>query len=802
MVYQILWIREYALFFGVHIHSLGTVLAAFMSGLALGSYVFGRIADKYYNRTVLFFFIIQFALGLFAILFSFFLTGLVDVFVLIARKFELQTAAINLIRPVFGFLLLLFPASLIGGVIPLASKIFIGDSREVGSKLSLIYFINNLGAVFGCLLAGFVLVATFGTQISFYFAACLNFFAGLALLVWHYFIRTKQSLVFPVDLSENKRLIGGQLSENPNDIYSDKVVRVALLVFSIEGFITIAYQVFWTRMLIEFSFEKTIYFTTIVIMSFILGLSFGGLIFYHIEKRVRNLFYFFGLLQVMAAFSTLMLFFIFNKVAPEIISQRQQLSHYTALVLREYGFIVLLLSIPALFTGMTFPLVSKIYTKNLKHIGSRIGITSMLDTLGSIVGSLVATFLLLPWLGVYYAFLLIAGIHLILGMVVFNVNINTRKTWVYNISLPILMLLAIMFFPHSQYTALQDDLYRGDKTIFYKEGVAATVRVNLQPGGHYALVINGAKTAFTNDDDLLVHKMLACLPYVLNPQAESANVIGFGMGVTAATLAGLNLNSIQVADICPELLSAAHIFSPFNNGIINKTGFVFIPEDGRSYLLRTNQTFDIITSNAVHARLNANLYTREFYELCKTRLNPSGVIAQWMPTNWLTASEFKSLVKAFTEVFEDAHLWHVTRGHVIITAGVDPLSIDYRNIENLFRDRHMMQKLASVGLTTPQAFVSNLLMAGDDLRSFAKGPLVNTDNLPIVEFSREIDLKPNATILEAFSNAEFDFKNKIILPDYPEDLQQTFILDVIYAENRLIKQSLEAFVFTYGTPAK
>jgi spermidine synthase len=795
LIYQVLWIREFSLFFGVHVYSVSTVLAAFMGGLALGSLLFGKLADKYPGKAYIMFFLVQIGLGAFALIFGILLSTLSGLYVNITRAFELSITLQNLIRPLFGFLLLVIPSTLMGGVIPVASRLFVSETSQVGSRVSLIYFVNNLGAVAGCFLSGFILVALLGTKGSFHLASAINFLCGaIGLLYFTGYKKHRQSDgVVPDEINPGNASVssGDELTSS----YPDKLIHIALWVFALEGFTTLAYEVLWTRMMVEFSFEKTIYFTTIVIMSFILGLTIGGYIFHRIEGRIRNLFRFLGLIQVFAGLSSLVLFIVFNRIAPEMISARTEITSWWSIALREYGLMIVILSIPTIFTGMSFPLISKLYTQKMAHLGSRVGLAGMLDTIASIGGSLVAGFIMLPILGVYVSFMMVVAMNLVLGLVVFHYDVAIKREIriILKAGLPAILVIALFIFPRSAYEQLHQDYYRGDQVVFRKEGVAATVRVVVQPTGHYALVINGSKTAFTNNDDLRVHKLLAYLPYLFNPQAQSACVIGFGLGVTSGTLTSLNIPDVTVADICPELLTSATIFTAYNNNVVNDPRFTFIPEDGRSYLLRTPKNYDIITSNAVHARLNANLYTREFYELCANRLNPGGIVCQWVPTNWMTRDEFMSLIRAFTDVFDQAQLWFVTRGHLVLVGSPDPMIANYQDIETLYRDRSVMADLSFVDLFTPQRFAAGLLLEGEDLKAFSSTPRVNTDDFPLVEFSRETDLKPNTEVLQELA----DFPADIAI-HFPDSTSRNLNLEIIRFENEAIKQYLRQFVRVYG----
>jgi spermidine synthase len=367
------------------------------------------------------------------------------------------------------------------------------------------------------------------------------------------------------------------------------------------------------------------------------------------------------------------------------------------------------------------------------------------------------------------------------------------------VSLPVLVVAVLLVFPPAAYYHMRTRYYPGEKLLFYKEGVAATVSVHEQRDAHLALVINGSKTAYANIEDLRVHKMLAYLPYVFKPEATSANVIGFGTGVTTSTLLDmLSFRDVRIADICPELLESAVIFSAYNRMVTGHPRFDFMVEDGRSYLLRTDRKYDVISSNAIHARLNANLYTRDFYELCLERITPGGIVCQWMPTNWLTNEEFRSLIRAFTDVFEDSQIWFGSRGHLLLVGSNQPLKVDYSIIDSLYRQPGVMMDLSSVDIFTPQLFASRLLLTGDALKDYVAGAPVNTDDLPFVEFSRETNMIPNIQVLFELAEAAENVTQHIVFSTSSDPEEEALIRGMIEFESQMIRDYLRRFAAAYG----
>ena len=173
LIYQIVWIRKFGLVFGVDVFTMATVLSAFMGGLALGSLIFGRLVDKVKSPLRLFM-LLEFGIGLFAILFPFTFKGLINFYTPIIQKFGLSDYSGQIVKFIFSFAYLLIPTTLMGGTLPVIFKYFVKQLKNLGWHVSNLFAINNLGAVIGCFFAGFVLIKTFGLTTSLYIAACIN----------------------------------------------------------------------------------------------------------------------------------------------------------------------------------------------------------------------------------------------------------------------------------------------------------------------------------------------------------------------------------------------------------------------------------------------------------------------------------------------------------------------------------------------------------------------------------------------------------------------------------------------------
>lgn len=332
LIYQIIWIREFGLVFGVHVFSMATVLTAFMAGLALGAVYFGSLADRKTNPIILFLFL-ELGIGLFAVVFPFTFQSLSRIYDMIASSVSPDQYSLQLIRFILAFIYLLIPTTLMGGTMPVIIKIFVNNLGEIGGRISRLYAVNNLGAVVGGFLAGFFIIRWLGSNQSGYLAAAVNLLnVGLVFLV----VRLK------VRPSQYKNMSGSSVISNTAEKLSERlpgnIMTLVLWVFAIEGFTTLSYEIIWTRILIDFSIEKTVYFSTVIVISFVFGLSLGSFIVSRILDKHRNLLAFLGINQILIGLLSIFLLLVFTLIAPEISVRRSMFGTWLHEAGREYLF--------------------------------------------------------------------------------------------------------------------------------------------------------------------------------------------------------------------------------------------------------------------------------------------------------------------------------------------------------------------------------------------------------------------------------------------------------------------------------
>lgn len=793
LIYQIVWIRKFGLVFGVDVFTMATVLSAFMGGLALGSMIFGRLVDKVKSPLGLFI-LLESGIGLFAILFPFTFKGLISLYTPVIQKFGLSDYPEQIVKFIFSFIFLLIPTTLMGGTLPVIFKFFIKQLKTLGWHVSNLYAINNLGAVIGCFLAGFILIKTFGIAASLYIAACINLLNAIVVFLIFRTVKVQN------DIAENVNI--------PREIADDKtklskpLLRLVLWVFAIEGFATLAFEVIWTRIFIGFSFDKTTYFYSVIVLGFISGLSLGSFLISRWVDRQKKLITLLAALEILIGLISLVLLIVFSKLALTLNLQRSVFDPWIKIIGKEYFIFFLILIVPATLTGMVYPIVSKLYADNINKLGNRMGTIGFLDTIGSVLGSFVAGFILIPLLGVVVSFIVIVALNVILGVLLlsFDKSMDRRLKMIMLSSAFVFSFVLFIKAPTKKYFSWWDksryELWSNfvEKTLFYYEGVDGTVTLR-QYYNYVALNINGHNTAYTSLKDQIVNRMLGYVPYMVHPQPERALVIGFGLGFTVESLIQPEIDTVDVAEICTGVIKSGLLLNEWNNACLKNPKVHTYLEDGRDMLFKSKARYDIITSNAVHPRLSNNIYTQDFYNLCKKRLNKGGIMCQWATPNWMNETEFKAQVKAFINAFEYAQLWYINEYTIILIGSDQSINIDYNLITDRFKNEKVKADLQNINMTESSQFVSQYSMGREALVEYCGDNPSNTDDYPIIEFSKTVNLAPDTSALQFIYDVPDNYESidfGTFLNDSAKNATIKRIESSSLIRKRIIKETIES----------
>jgi spermidine synthase len=482
LIYEVLWVRMIDKVIGSAPFAVATVLAVFMGGLSLGSYLAGRRIDRILEKRKLLSLYgkLEAAIGLYGLMLPIFMVMVKPAYSF-AYNHLFQSFWIYSLFTFFGCTLLLIPpTSLMGATLPILCRFYVTHLDHLGARTGRLYGINTIGAAVGACLAGFFLIRQFGVWGSIFFAAGINFLVGISCI-----IIGRKGIAFGQN-PPNSPLVGETFgcelkaerlkssrfkkgagqggpggfsrdhSKNDPDSSAPQGeprggVNWSLWIFAVSGFCAMAYEVIWTRLL-GLIIGPTTYSFTLVIATFIIGLALGSLFFGWLGDRVRRAFPLLVLTQIGAALLALFVSqFLGNSqfFFAKLIYTFQD--RFGEMILVQSIIVFLVMSAPTLLLGATFPLVAKIYARSLPHMGRSIGTAYALNTIGAISGSFAAGFLLIPFLGKENGLRLIIAFQLAFSLVAWGVvGLRTRQNvfkWFSLSGMAIIGIALLLNFP-------------------------------------------------------------------------------------------------------------------------------------------------------------------------------------------------------------------------------------------------------------------------------------------------------------------------------------------------------------------
>ena len=754
LIYEVVWTRMLTLAFGHTVYSVSIVLAAFMTGLGLGSYFSGHAIDHSYGEKIyldgnksdkdlsedLGTSSLLLVYGWIEIL-LFFLCSIIS---LILFKFSTVYSWLsffipdfwaiqNVVKCLLAFVLMSVPAFLMGATLPIISKYYITCKTTLDSRLGVIYGINTLGAAFGCLLAGFFLIANFGVLQTVLGAALLNLFVGVsAIRIYQEVGKTEQGLYFPHFTMPT--LAWGQKQ------------NIWMIVSFICGFTALAYEVLWTRLLI-FSTSSTVYSFSMMLGVFLIGITLGSFLAVAVFRSNLNLRTVLIFLQ--AGIGLYVIGSLYNmELLLSTPWNSYNLQKPIFVFSRYFADSSALMLLPTIALGMSFPILIKMISGGHEHVGTGTGQIYGANTFGAILGSLITGFLLLPRLGVQQSLLLVATLNLLMMMYLFRTGDYFAKTLrkLMTVVLAGVILVVNMGFPSD----LLDRFFMRDSTgqkdirklLYFEEGLTDTVAVfkdnygALDPDAK-RLVTNGVSMSAVNFIASRYMKLLAHLPIMLVDNPEDVLVVCFGTGQTAGAAAiHPKVKAVDSVDLSGSVMRAGNVFSSQNYNVLKNEKVKVILQDGRNHLLTTKKMYDVITSEPPPPRtaFTVNLYTEEYYEVAQKHLNPGGIMAQWIPLHSQGKQEVLMHFKTFLSVFPHAIAWMPVANEILIIGSDRPIDIDFEKLKGRFLDPVVSRVMQEIKVPDAFSFLSNIWFVEDQMNHLARNHTMITDNRPIVEF--------------------------------------------------------------------
>lgn len=740
LVYEVVWTRHFALSLGAASYSVATVLAAYMGGLALGSWLATRVRPRVAPLAL--YGLLELGVAVWALLLPTLLAATEPVLRWAYHDGNASFTTFVAVRFAFSVLLLVVPTTCMGATLPVLCRHFLRDPERLGRGVGALYALNALGAVAGAAGSGFFLLPRFGQQTTTWIAAGVNAAIGVgALLV------SRGTAFVPEPPAEPDPRPAGALR------------RPLVLVFA-SGFAAMVYQVAWTRSF-SLSIGSSTYAFCLIVTAFIAGISLGSAVVSRFADHARDLTRLLAILQLCLAAAALAVVPVHGNlpvtIAPLFLDGTPSFMKLHAI---EFGVLLALMVAPTFLMGATFPLAVRLYAGASASRGPRAaGVVYAWNTVGCIAGSLVGGFLALPYLGLERTIALASAVNAAGALAIGWSRSLVRRFAVATAAVAVgglgwmlppwdpsvlesgvymLGLVRQAKLSPKEIGNIKDLLHAPGRAVYYREGVSATVSVREVATGELVLRINGKNDASTTGD-MPNQVLLGHLPMLLCAAGHPDVLhVGLGGGVSLGAITQYDVSRVECVEIAPEVWQAAEYFAPYTHNALHDPRVVPITADGRNHLALTSRTYDAIVSQPSNPWISGigSLFTREYFELCRARLRPHGLVCVWLQSYSLAVDDFRRVLATFAGVFPECSLWEAKPGADYLLVGtLDRMEIDARRIEERMSRRSVAADLDRIRVRTLDDLAACYVMGPAEVASWARGAGENTDDNAALEWN-------------------------------------------------------------------
>ena len=738
LIYELVWIRLFAISFGNTAQAMSIVLSVYLAGIAAGAAAGRTLARRSPAECLRLYGIAELFVSAYAFLIPVLLRGAAPLFQSLYADGHGATSVLTLVRALAGSATLFPATSAMGATFPLLAR-WISNSPDSAARVDAargvtnLYSVNLAGASAGAILCGFGLLPAFGFARTLAFACSCNAMIGIAS-IW--LARGASPQAARPRVRQAAQTAGPALPS-----------RVTIPLAFLSGWTCFLYEVAWGR-LYELLFGPTASTVTLILAVFLVGLTAGGV---WAGRMRRNLAGWLCAAQAGCALALMWAIAAAGASPPWIADWvRVHNSYPVQIEFMKVTLLVLTLLPLTLPFGLIFPLTMRVGASGKEAFASWIGGLYGINTAGCIAGSVAAGWLLIPVIGTERTLLLGGLVNLGLALLVLDwVRPQWRKPALAAASAG--AVLAGLTFPRWDMTAMTAGAYKYapyytgssalhvGELVWVHEGISGTVAVR-RDAGSLILSIDGKVDASDAGGDLLTEKLLAHLPLLLAPNADRVCLIGLASGVTAGAALTHSIRQLDLIEVSPDVVRASHDFDAVNGRPLEDRRTNLIVNDGRNHLALSSSRYDVIISepsNPWIAGMN-NLFTREFFRIARSHLLNGGIFAQWFHIYNMPQNDLRSLVAAFAGVFPSAALWKLNDGDILLTGfeGDPP----FFHLPFPVIPKAALADLAGVGVEDPKLLLELYVMRDGDLRRFARDADPNTDDHPWLEFHGQRDL--------------------------------------------------------------
>lgn len=748
LMHQVVWAKLLVQLIGATAYAQVAVLAVFMGGLALGAAWFGRRVDRH-GRPLRTYALIEVAVAAYCLLLPLLLAAVSSAYLTLAARALESSGLTLLLRAALAALVVLPPAVLMGGTLPLLARSLIGRVEDTQRLVADLYALNSLGAVLGAGLAGFLTLPLLGVHASLAVAAALNGVA--ALLVWR-----------------RARHEGGAapaatpVPPAAAPVYRPDQYRGALAALALSGFAAMGYEVIFTR-LIALACGASTYSFTVMLMAFISGIALGSAIASRL--RAPRPLWLLALAQLAVVVTLLATTPAIARLAYAVGRLRVATladGDFTLYVAGQAALCLAVLLLPTTCLGLGFPLVARVQARQPEDLGWRIGSTYAWNTIGNVLGATLTGALLIPWLGVLGAFHVALACNAAAGLLLLAVAGEAAPrarlaAATGALAVALLYLAAgsgwtdpIRFarahlrlregppagadaaaqaqHPATSFAAWQRAFVirpEAHPAFFFAEDAHATVLAYEQEGTRW-LVVNGKPDASTAGD-LDTQLLLGHAPLFLAPQARAVLVIGYGSGITVGAALRHPVERVDVVEISPAVMAADAMFADANEHALADPRVRVFADDGQSFVRAAPARYDVVISEPSNPWIAGigGLFTVEFFTAVRDALAPGGAFVCWLHTYEQSDDNVALILRTLQAVFPEVTIFADRDfGDAIAVASRQPLAPDFAAMEARFATPAVRANLARLGVPNLAALLSHQRISPARLRGLlGDGPL-------------------------------------------------------------------------------
>lgn len=761
LIYESIWTDYIKLITGHAAYAQSFVLVLYMGGMAIGAWIVS-IVGKHLKRCILWYAVAELLLGVSALLFHAIFVRYQEISFTSILPMLKDPAVITVYRLVSGSMLILPQSILLGATFPLMSGGLLRKYNDnPGYTISLLYFVNSLGAAAGVLFSGFYLVERVGLPGTIRCAGMIDIVIAAGAFII--------SNISKVPIKKNETGIP--------ETRQELVSTTKVLLYSVCFFTAVSsfmYEIGWIRLL-SLVLGSSNHSFELMLSAFIIGLAVGGFVIRNKIDKLNDPMKVLSIIQVVMgilAIATLAFYGHLFYLMKFIIAALSKTTHGYILFKVSSHLICLVVMLPAtICAGMTLPLLTQYLYKNTKD-DSVVGKVYSFNTLGSIVGVICSVHIVIIIAGIK-GLLITGGVIDILAGLALAWYFFKRRELSGQIALSVvaitISLYAILFFKLDP-VLLSSGVFRfgtidsNREIIFFKDGKTSTVSVHEESGSYY-LSNNGKVDASTGSDtssaepDEQTQILLAAYPLAYAHHDKQVGMIGLGSGMTASViLQDSGVQSLEIVEIEPFISDAAKLMGPKVQNAFTDKRCRIITDDAKAYFSGNGKKYDIIISEPSNPWVSgvSGLFSKEFFHVIKKYLDEDGIFVQWLHTYEMSTDLLASIFKALGTEFQDYKVFYTASDLVILASNS---TIERMPTNDLFKNKVLSSELRMIGFKDiqelTQGYAGSKVSLGHLFNSFSIR--ANSDYFPILDQKSEM-----ARFLEARADAVTEMGNSII----------------------------------------